>query len=107
MPVSEEAVQFDQAESEPSPLGISPTDPKYALHMGRDLACFLICRTPWRFNCIVEKVEWQVDDVTYEAKEFEWRMLREQKEGKGLKEDRVGPTKNEHSGRLMTEDDWN
>jgi hypothetical protein len=101
-PVSADKVHFDEAESEPSALGISSTDPKYALYVGRELGYFLLCRTPWRFNYnSSQKVEWQVDGVTYEAVEFERRMLREQKEENVSEEDGIGPAKSELSIALM------
>ena len=81
MPVSKDGVRFDQAESEPSSLGIEPTDPKYALYMGRELAYFLLSREPWKFQVFRKwVVEWEVDGVVTEALAHERKMLR-QREG--------------------------
>ena len=82
MPVSKDGVRFDQAETEPSSLGIKPTDPKYALSMGRELAYFLLSREPWRFQDFRRwVVEWEVDGVVTEALAHEKKMLLQQRQG--------------------------
>ncbi|KAA8615698.1 hypothetical protein PtrSN002B_005002 [Pyrenophora tritici-repentis] len=77
-PVSRHGVMFDQIESELSSLGIEPTDLKYALFMGRDLAYFLLSREPWRYHVFRKWiVEWEADGVVTEAVEYEREMLRQ------------------------------
>lgn len=76
-PVTIEGVQFDHFAAELGRDDISPSDPKWALHVGREMAFFLLNRQVWDFRTWFRwKLEWEADGVVSNAKERERDLYR-------------------------------
>ncbi|KAF1841991.1 uncharacterized protein K460DRAFT_419968 [Cucurbitaria berberidis CBS 394.84] len=75
-PVSDTGVQFDKFEAEQNSLGIDSTDAKFALYVGRGLAWFLLKWEVWNYRYWRQyKVEWEVDGVVTNAREYDRYQL--------------------------------
>ncbi|KAF2133389.1 hypothetical protein P153DRAFT_393210 [Dothidotthia symphoricarpi CBS 119687] len=89
-PVTKDGVRFEQFVAEPGRDDVSPSDPRWALYVGREMAYFLLNRQVWDFRTWFRwKLEWEADGVVSNAKERERDLYRRLNVLEGAEEKRL------------------